>query len=107
MVIKPINSFLLQFSFLPLICIRKTQKRNQLKKKWVNENLNFFFYKASTNSVNHPFIQFKGDRRLFAQVLAPWATYILLRKLADIIESIFTDLPNNFDKEYIPGAFPF
>lgn len=100
----------LQFSFLPLICIRKTQKRNQLKKKWVKWGkwkFEFFFYKASKNSVNHPFIQFKGDRRIFARVLAPWATYILLRKLADIVESIFTDLPTNFDKEYIPGAFPF
>lgn len=72
----------------------------------VNDNLKFF-YKASTNSVNHLFIQFKGDRRIFAQVQSPWATYILLRKRADIIERIFTDLPNHFDKEYIPGAFPF
>ena len=90
----------LQFSF----------QWNQLKKwvKWGKWKLILiFFYKASTSSVNHPFIQFKGDRRILVQVLSPWATYILLRKLADIIERIFTDLPSHFVKEYIPGALPF
>ena len=36
----------LQFSFLPLIRIRKTQKRNQFKKKWVKwgkRKFEFFF----------------------------------------------------------------
>lgn len=46
-----------------------------------------FFNKASTSSVNHSFIQFKGDRQIFAQVLAPWATYILLRKLQTLLNA--------------------